>query len=58
MPLQKKKKKQEDGETVDLDISTSFDVADAKDEDFELSMDSARFTGSKGQAGSRTKTSG
>lgn len=44
----------EESESV-LDIEATFDVAEEKDSDFDLNMDSTRFRGKKGQAGSRTK---
>ncbi len=56
--LKKKDKQKEEDEEVDLDVGDSFDVSDAKDEDFELDLDSARFQGKKGQAGTRTRSSG
>jgi len=51
-----KKKTDSDEESADIDFGASFDPADAKDEDFELDLDSSRFQGKKGQAGTRTKT--
>jgi hypothetical protein len=56
----KKKAKQEKGTEVKLDIAETFDVANAKEDDFasDLSMDAAKFQGKKGQAGTRTKTAG
>ncbi len=51
----KKKNKQEKTTEVKLDIAESFDVATAKEKDFDLDLDSARFQGKKGQAGTRTK---
>ncbi len=53
----KKKSKKKDDDDVKLDLGSSFDVSDAKDEDFDLDLDSARFQGKKGQAGTRTKAS-
>lgn len=40
---------------VPLDIAETFDVANAKDKDFDLDLDAAKYQGKKGQAGSRTK---
>ncbi len=51
----KKKGKQEKTTEVKLDIAESFDVSNAKEKDFDLDLDSARFQGKKGQAGTRTK---
>ena len=51
----KKKAKQEKGAEVKLDVGDTFDVATAKDKDFDLDLDAAKFQGKKGQAGTRTK---
>lgn len=40
---------------INLDTEEAFNPANAKDKDFDLDLDSARFQGKKGQAGSRTK---
>jgi hypothetical protein len=53
----KKKDKQDEEDSVDLDVGDSFHVSEAKDEDFDLDLDSARFQGKKGQAGTRTRSS-
>lgn len=47
-----KRKKQE---VAPLDVAETFDPAQAKDKDFDLDIDAARFQGKKGQAGSRSK---
>ena len=51
----KKKKQQKDEKAVTFDVGESFSPAEAKEEDFELDLDSAIFQGKKGQAGTRTK---
>ncbi|HLE97082.1 MAG TPA: hypothetical protein VI997_06905 [Candidatus Thermoplasmatota archaeon] len=51
----KRKARQEKVGEVKLDLAESFDVANAKDKDFDLDLDAARFQGKKGQAGTRTK---
>jgi ankyrin repeat protein len=51
----KKKTKQEKNVEVKLDLGDTFDVANAKDKDFDLDLDAAKFQGKKGQAGTRTK---
>lgn len=51
----KKKAKQEKGVEVKLDVGDTFEVATAKDKDFDLDLDAAKFQGKKGQAGTRTK---
>ncbi|HVL47439.1 MAG TPA: hypothetical protein VM889_02680 [Candidatus Thermoplasmatota archaeon] len=51
----KKKTKQEKATEVKLDIGDTFEVANAKDKDFDLDLDAAKFQGKKGQAGTRTK---
>lgn len=53
--LKKKTKQRDDEDTVELDVSESFDVADAKDDSIELDMDAGRFQGASGQCGTRTK---
>jgi len=50
----KRKAKKEDAE-VKLDVGDTFEVAEAKDKDFDLDLDAAKFQGKKGQAGTRTK---
>jgi len=55
--LKKKAKKKEDTE-VKLEVGETFDVGSAKEKDFDLDLDSARFQGKKGQAGTRTKATG
>ncbi|MHB8584682.1 MAG: hypothetical protein ACYDDF_02440 [Thermoplasmatota archaeon] len=52
----KKKSKAEKGTEVKIDIAETFDVANAKDDLADLDIDSARYQGKKGQAGTRTKT--
>lgn len=52
--LKKKTKQQKDTE-VTLDVGDTFEVAQAKDKDFDLDLDAAKFQGKKGQAGTRTK---
>lgn len=44
-------------ETIEFDLGDTFDVEEAKDDDFELDMDAAEFQGKKGQAGTRSKNS-
>lgn len=39
-----------------FDVADTFDIASAKDKDFDLDLDAAKYQGKKGQAGSRTKT--
>lgn len=51
----KKKTKQEKNNEVKLDVGDTFDVSTAKDKDFDLDLDAAKFQGKKGQAGTRTK---
>lgn len=51
----KKKSKSEKANEVKLDLGDTFDVATAKDKDFDLDLDAAKFQGKKGQAGTRTK---
>lgn len=51
----KKRRKKEKEEKIEFDLGESFDVEDAKDEDFDLDLDAAKFQGKKGQAGTRTK---
>ena len=51
----KRKARQEKAGEVKLDLAEAFDVANAKDKDFDLDLDAARFQGKKGQAGTRTK---
>jgi hypothetical protein len=51
----KKKAKQEKGAEVKLDVGDTFEIAEAKDKDFDLDLDAAKFQGKKGQAGTRTK---
>lgn len=38
-----------------LELGDTFEVAEAKDKDFDLDLDAAKFQGKKGQAGTRTK---
>lgn len=38
-----------------FDLGEAFDVANAKDKDFDLDLDAMRFNGKKGQAGTRYK---
>jgi len=54
--LKKKNESDSDEESTTIDVGASFGPEDAKDEDFELDMDSSRFQGKKGQAGTRTKS--
>lgn len=51
------KKKKEDAKSpaVQLHLGDTFEVAEAKDKDFDLDLDAAKFVGKKGQAGTRTK---
>jgi hypothetical protein len=51
----KKKAKTEKSTEVKLDVGDTFEVATAKDKDFDLDLDAAKFQGKKGQAGTRTK---
>lgn len=56
MPLQveekpKKRKKQE--KKLEFEAGKVFTPGEAKEEDFELDLDSARFKASKGQGGDR-----
>lgn len=51
----KKKSGQQGGPEVKLDVGETFQVANAKDKDFDLDLDAAKFQGKKGQAGTRTK---
>lgn len=51
----KKKSKAEKASEVKLELGDTFDVATAKDKDFDLDLDAAKFQGKKGQAGTRTK---
>jgi hypothetical protein len=51
----KKKSKTEKSTEVKLDVGDTFEVATAKDKDFDLDLDAAKFQGKKGQAGTRTK---
>lgn len=51
----KKKAKTEKANEVKLELGDTFDVATAKDKDFDLDLDAAKFQGKKGQAGTRTK---
>ena len=51
----KKKAKSEKSTEVKLDVGDTFEVATAKDKDFDLDLDAAKFQGKKGQAGTRTK---
>lgn len=55
MPKLKKKDSQDTEAENEIDVEGAFAVEDAKDEDFELNLDSARFKGQKGQAGDRTQ---
>lgn len=52
----KRKQRQVKKEEVKLDLTESFDPANAKDKDFDLDLDAARFQGKKGQAGTRNKS--
>lgn len=54
--LQKKQQGDDDQDTIEFDLDNIGTVEDAKDADFDLNMDSARFQGSKGQAGSRSRS--
>ena len=54
----KEKQESQQGEEEELDFGATFDTEDAKDEDFDLNLDSARFQGKKGQAGTRTRSNG
>jgi hypothetical protein len=56
MTLELKEKEESKQEEEELDFGATFDTEDAKDEDFDLNLDSARFQGSKGQAGTRTRS--
>ncbi|HWG91252.1 MAG TPA: hypothetical protein VNZ52_10440 [Candidatus Thermoplasmatota archaeon] len=51
----KKKSKQDTKVELKLDIGETFDVANAKEKDFDLDLDASKFQGKKGQAGTRTK---
>ncbi|MGQ0536765.1 MAG: hypothetical protein ACT4PT_11935 [Methanobacteriota archaeon] len=55
--LKKRGKKKAD-EKVSFDVGETFSPADAREEDFDLDLDSAIYQGKKGQAGTRTKSSG
>ena len=51
----KKKAKSEKATEVKLELGDTFEPAVAKDKDFDLDLDAAKFQGKKGQAGTRTK---
>lgn len=51
----KKKAKSDKTAEVKLELGDTFEVATAKDKDFDLDLDAAKFQGKKGQAGTRTK---
>lgn len=53
MPALKRKEKSEQDEEseVEFDLGDSFDVSDAKDDDFDLDMDAADYQGKSGQLG-------
>jgi hypothetical protein len=51
----KKKAKTDKAAEVKLELGDTFEVATAKDKDFDLDLDAAKFQGKKGQAGTRTK---
>lgn len=51
----KLKKRGPKNDTSNLELGDAFDVAEAKDKDFDLDLDAAKFQGKKGQAGTRTK---
>ena len=53
--MQEMKRKAKKRQKKDVDISLEFDVANAKEKDFELSMDHSNYKAMKGQAGSRSK---
>lgn len=50
-----KKKQKQEAPDLTFDLAETFEVATAKDKDFDLDLDAAKFQGKKGQAGSRTK---
>lgn len=43
---------------LDQELAEFFSPANAKDKDFDLDMDAAKFQGKKGQAGTRSKSGG
>jgi len=57
-PKRKLAKRQKTEATQVIDIAETFDVANAKEKDFDLDLDAAKFQGKKGQAGTRTKMGG
>ena len=50
---QKKKKKQDQEKKLEFEAGKVFTPGEAKEEDFELDLDSARFKASKGEGGDR-----
>jgi hypothetical protein len=54
----KKKQKKDKKSEVKFDVGESFDAASAKEKDFDLDLEASRFQGKKGQAGTRSKSSG
>lgn len=54
-PKVKAKKRQKVDTVIKLDDEDMFNPANAKDKDFDLDLDAAKFQGKKGQAGTRTK---
>jgi len=48
-----KKKKKEEPKKLEFEAGKVFSPGEAKDQDFELDLDSARFKAQKGQGGDR-----
>lgn len=48
-----KKKKKEEEKKLEFEAGKVFTPSEAKEEDFELDLDSARFRAQKGQGGDR-----
>lgn len=51
----KKRSKNKSKSSVIQEIKDMFSIADAKDKDFDLNMDSSTYKSAKGQAGNRFK---
>lgn len=50
----KLKKKAKTTDEVVFKVGDTFETSSAKDKDFDLDLDAAKFQGKKGQAGTRT----
>ena len=50
---QPQKKKKEEPKKLEFEAGKVFSPGEAKDQDFELDLDSARFKAQKGQGGDR-----